>query len=82
MAACLLMVLYLVVGVVLELYNRKPLTTRQGDYLFLATGLFSLAFVARLLIADGNHGSGPRSSIELDTQYDLASRVRGHRAAA
>lgn len=81
-AGVLWLVAYLVVGVPIELCQRKPLTKRQGDTLFLATGLISLMLMLLLWTSDENARSGPRSSIELDMQYNLASWVRGHRTAA
>lgn len=82
MAAVLWTVAYLVVGVTMEACQRKPLTTRQGDNLFLATGVISLVLMLHLYTSDENARSGPRSSIELDTQSKLASRVWNNRAAA
>lgn len=81
-AGVLWLVAYLVVGVPIELCQRKPLTKRQGDTLFLATGLISVGLVLHLRTSDENARSGPRSSIELDTQYKLASWDQGNRTAA
>jgi hypothetical protein len=82
LAAVLWMVAYLLVGVTIEAFQRKPLTRRQGDYLFLATGVISLVLLLLLWTSDENARSGPRSSIEFETQTKFASWLQGHRAAA
>lgn len=80
--AVLWMLVYFSVGVPIELCQRKPLTTRQGEWVWLASGVISLILTLLLVTADGNHKPGPRSSIERDTQHKLVSQILNNRVAA
>lgn len=73
--AVLWMIVCCLVGVTIEFCQRKPLTIRQGEWVWLASGVISLVLTLILVTADGNPKPGPRSSIELDVQTKLASRA-------
>lgn len=80
--ALLWMVVYFLVGVTIEAYQRTPLTIRQGERVWLTSGVVSLVLTLLLATAGGAHKPGPRSSIELDTDYKLASRPPNKRVPA